>query len=485
MHRAVFDVIIVGAGPGGSSSAILLSRQGLSVLLLEKAKFPREKVCGDGLTPQAIYWLDVLGCIDEVLDATDSCATEAELYINGEHLLTAGFPRNGPYPAFSTFLERKILDGILVRKAVSLGTRFIDNCRVQGIHRFADRVEAEAVWEGKNVRFAGKIIIGADGANSVVSRAIGNIPRAGTTAASVRTYFKNVKWSGAPVKVYFNETFFPGYGWVFVDDSGKANIGLGYAYDKNFPLRFNLKEEFRKFVATDLKMMLKDATQVGRLAGWWSGFFKPKKMVADRVLLVGDAANLSDPMNGGGIHRAMESAFLAAPIAREAIARGDCSEQALRSYQKIWEANDELEWRSSELMLSVAKNPHFRELYLFLLKSLGRLIKADDRFKEYCSGIFCGISPRRTAFSPAFLLDVLPMEPAVWTSLFLSSGARENSFPSDVTSLIVRDIPKITGRIIKDPLKNVEWGMEMFGKIIGLAEEYLKKPETVLRINDE
>ena len=109
----------MGAGPGGSSAAALLSRNGVSTLLLDKAYFHRDKVCGDGLTPRALHWLDVLGCLDEVVGASRSCITQADLFINGEYALTGGFPASGPYPGFCIILQRKVLDHILVRHAVA------------------------------------------------------------------------------------------------------------------------------------------------------------------------------------------------------------------------------------------------------------------------------------------------------------------------------------------------------------------------------
>src|SRR5215470_6172538 len=87
-QKRVWDVIVAGAGPAGTSAATFLARRGASTLLLDRADFPRDKVCGDGLTPQAIYWLDRLGCVEEVLAQTKGCIKECDLYINGEQLLT-------------------------------------------------------------------------------------------------------------------------------------------------------------------------------------------------------------------------------------------------------------------------------------------------------------------------------------------------------------------------------------------------------------
>ena len=225
----IYDVIIVGGGPGGSSAATFLARRGLTVLILDKEHFPRDKVCGDGLVPQALYWIDKLGCIDEVLDQTNSCITSSDVYINGDYLLTGSFPDNSKYPHFSVLLSRKKLDHILLNNAISNGADFKPDCLVRRFHWHNDCIEVEAKTGNGMTSFKGRVVIGADGVNSIVSRLIGNKLGDGVSAVSLRTYYKNVKFDKSPIKIFFNKDSFPGYGWLFADDAGFANIGVGYA----------------------------------------------------------------------------------------------------------------------------------------------------------------------------------------------------------------------------------------------------------------
>ncbi|GAB4379504.1 MAG: hypothetical protein Kow0042_28980 [Calditrichia bacterium] len=468
------EILIVGAGPAGSSAAIQLARAGREVLLLDKASFPREKVCGDGLTPQALYWLDQLGCIEEVLDRVNCCISECDLYIDGEHILTGEFPQNTPYPHFCTLLDRKTLDSLLVEKAVSCGVKFIPNARVKSLRYEKDCIVAEVVEGGKSKAYGARLLIGADGANSLVSRFLGNGKRDGACAVSVRCYFEGVKINGAQIKIFFNREFFPGYGWIFTDDSGRANCGVGYAYDQNFPLPYDIKEMFAAFVQRDLQPYMKSARQVGRLAGWWSAFFEPRHRVGERILLVGDAANSADPMNGGGIHKAMESAWYAAHIAEKAVAAGDYSKEFLSEYESVWAENSELDWRTAELFLTFAKNPQLKEFYLLLLKAIGKLTQTDQSFRNFCSGVFAGMQPQHDSICPKALWNAFPHKPGAWLQMLFSSNGNGSAVAGELAHFMFKDALKIGSRLVSNPLSNLNWGLEILNKANRLLNCYLR-----------
>ena len=117
----IHDVIVVGAGAGGSAAASLLARQGIDVLLLDKSSAPRDTVRCDGLMPQAVYWLDRLGCAAEVLAEARGCIKACDLYLDGRHLLTGRFPDDTPYPDFALLVLRRRFDEILRGHALASG----------------------------------------------------------------------------------------------------------------------------------------------------------------------------------------------------------------------------------------------------------------------------------------------------------------------------------------------------------------------------
>ncbi len=471
----IYDAIVVGAGPGGSSAASFIARRGATTLLLDKADFPRDKVCGDGLTPQAIYWLDQLGCVEEVLAETRCCVKECDLFINGEHILRGRFPENDRYPDFATLLDRRRLDHILMRNAVAQGASFKPKHVVKALQWHPDHIEVVTSHEGRKVSYRGRMVVGADGVSSAVSRAIGNQLRDGVSAVSLRTYFKGLKHDGAQVKVYFDRDYFPGYGWVFVDDDGFANVGMGYAFDRQYPLLSGLRETFQKFMQTDLAAMLSGATQCGGIGGGSADFYRPKRISADRVMLVGDAANQIDPLNGGGIHKAMESGFLAAQAAALALESGDFSQSTLQHYDRLWEEQAELDWRTAELFLSIAKNPDLKEFCLFLLRQIGRLTAADPQFQDFCSGVFSGVVAQSACLSPRALYEAFPKHPGSW--LGMVSG--ERGVTRESTALLVDAVSSVlnSGRSMAGrPLGTVDWGLDVVTKAVQLIDRRLALP---------
>jgi menaquinone-9 beta-reductase len=456
--------------------AALLARAGVRALLLDKARFPREKVCGDGIAPKALYWLDRLGCVDEVLAQTRSYITQGDLFVGGEKTLTVGFPQDTPFPGFCILLERKKLDHILVQHAVSCGAVLRPGCQVKALRHERDGVVVEGVNDsGDGFELRSKVVVGADGANSIVSRTIGNRVLDGTAAASMRGYYQGVHTDGPRMQIHFEEEFFPGYGWLFVDDDGKANVGVGYVFDRHFPVRIKLRKTFEKFLKTSLKAPLRHARPVGEPRGGVACFYGLAHLTSNRVLLAGDAANAADPLNGSGIHAAIESGHFVAATLLDALAVNDFSAEFLHAYEDRWNRENGVDWRTGELLLSLAKNAHLRDVYLYLLRAIGVLARGDARFQAFCGGIYSGMIPASKAFCPRALFEATPLDPVLWLAALLSS--RQHAIEDMVrqaTSVAELGL-RLSGRVARNPLAMVCWAAEVLTKTGGLAGCYARR----------
>lgn len=474
----VHDVIVVGAGAGGSAAASLLARQGADVLLLDKSSPPRDTVRCDGLMPQGVYWLDRLGCAPEVLAEARGCIKACDLYLDGDHLLTGRFPDDTVYPDFALLVLRCRFNEILQAHATGSGARFEGGTMVRGVEWDGNGVRVLAEASGKAVEHRARIVIGADGPSSAVSRSIGNNLKDGVLGLSVRTTYAGVRCE-AGIRVYFNRDLFPSYGWMFIDEHQGACVGVGCAVDPKFPPADNLGPALRQFIDTDLKAALEGARRIGPFSGGIAPHFRPKTMVADGVLLIGDAAGQADPLNRGGIHTAIESAFYAADACRMALDAGDFSRAALARYEALWSAHSEADWRTSEIFMSLAKNPGLKDLALFLLQQVGTLGEADPRFGGFASGVFSGVISQSSWLNARALYQAAPKDPATWATLLRENSNSGSSAVAGAVSLVagaVASAARSGAGLARRPAASLDWALEILTKTVTLADRRFSTP---------
>src|SRR5262249_62081872 len=192
---------------------------------------------------------------------------------------------------------------------------------------------------------------------------------------------------------------------------------------------------------------------------------------------IGDAANQADPLNGGGIHKAMESAWCAAEACSEALALGDFSRGVMRRYEDLWSRGYEADWRTAEIFMSVAKNPDMRELSLFLLKQIGRLTVSDPRFREFAGGIFSGVVSQSAWLVPRALYHAFPKALSTWMELLRSNGREINAGAAAggmrLASGTLASAISTGLSLARSPLRNLNWGMDLAAKAVWVAERRL------------
>jgi len=350
------DVIVVGAGPAGSATAAYLAMSGLDVLVLEKAHFPREKVCGDGLTPRAVRELVMLGIPTPEDDGW--IRNKGLRIVGGGHFLSLDWPDTDGFPPYGLVRVRQDFDDILARHAVAHGARLHEGSVVTGpVMNGHDTIAGVTVKPvGPDGRPTGgprthraPLVIAADGNSSRLSLALGRQKREDRPmGVAVRTYYTSPRtdddyleswlelWStddeGKPVLL-------PGYGWIFGVGDGTSNVGLGILNTSAAFGKTDYKDVLRRWVATmpeSWNYHDDTMTQSVRGAALPMGFNRQPHYESG-LLLVGDAGGMVNPFNGEGIAYAMESGRHAADVISRAFARPDAvsRERVLRSYNQV------------------------------------------------------------------------------------------------------------------------------------------------------
>ncbi len=337
-HDYDADVIVVGAGPGGSTAAAHLARAGVDVVLLEKTTFPREKVCGDGLTPRAVKSLLSLG-----IDTADWPRNRGLRIFGGKHRLELDWPDLASFPDYGLVRPRTDFDEVLARHAQKSGALLRESTTVTGPLRDerSGRITGVTVKDGSTLR--APLVLAADGVSARTALGAGISKRDDRPmGVAVRGYLASESRSNDPYLESHLELWdgprgegrlLPGYGWVFGVGDGTVNVGLGILNTSEAFGNVDYKDLLRRWLANIPDFAGQELLAPVRGGALPMGFNR-QPHYRDGMLLIGDAAGAVNPFNGEGIAYAMETAEIAADIVIQALARpeGPAREQALAAY---------------------------------------------------------------------------------------------------------------------------------------------------------
>ncbi|MFB7907078.1 geranylgeranyl reductase family protein [Kitasatospora sp. NPDC056076] len=344
------DVIVVGAGPAGSTAAYHLARTGLDVLLLEKSAFPREKVCGDGLTPRAVKQLVDMGV--DVSEEAGWLHNKGLRLISGHRSLEFDWPELSAFPGHGLVRRRADFDELLARRAAAAGARLIERANVAGplTDQRSGRitgVSAKVGEERRPVEYRAPLVVAADGNSTRLSVAMKRYRRTDRAmGVAYRTYFTTPRHQDRYLEAWLDlrhpddpaHRLLPGYAWVFGMGDGTANVGLGVLDTAKTDLDW--RELLRRWCADlppDYGYHPEAVTEPIRGSALPMGLNR-QPHYADGLLLIGDAGGTVSPGTGEGIAYAMESGRYAAETVVQAHARRTDRgrELALRAYpQKL------------------------------------------------------------------------------------------------------------------------------------------------------
>ncbi len=338
------DVIVVGAGPAGSTTAYYLAQAGLDVLMLEKSTFPREKVCGDGLTPRGVRALVAMGI--SVSEQDGWVRNKGLRVIGAGKRLELPWPELSSYPGYGLVRPRTDLDQMLAQRAQKAGARLLEGITVTGPvrHDRTGRITGVAAKQAGGERtYRARVIVAADGNSSRLSVAMGLRKRDDRPlGVAVRTYYQSPRHDDDYLESWLDlwdgDRLLPGYGWIFGMGDGTSNVGLGLLNTSTAFGHTDYHALLRTWLAgmpAEWGFTEENRTQPIRGAALPMGFNRTPHYYQG-LLLVGDAGGMVNPFNGEGIAYAMESGEILARTVAQALgrARRTETERVLAGYPR-------------------------------------------------------------------------------------------------------------------------------------------------------
>lgn len=404
------EILILGAGPGGCMTALFLAQMQIPCTIIEKAKFPRDKICGDALSGKVV---EVLKKYNSNL-ITEFSKKEYQMGSWGVNFVAPNLQslrvpfkntKNHKQEIAPGFLCKRFhFDDFLYQETKKYSSiQFIENTFYKKIKRNAEDWEV-SLSNGQTLK--PKLIIGADGAYSRFAKEYGHIKMEPKHyCAGIRTYYKGVKGLDSEnfIELIFLKEFLPGYLWIFPLPNGQANVGVGMRSDVIRKKKIDLKKAMNECIREHpfLKERFKNAQMIDGMKGFGLPLGSKKRKISGQgFLLVGDAASLIDPFTGEGIGNALISGMYAAQIAQKAVLNQNFSAQFLNQYDEIVYKRLWSELRLSRILQSLLKYP-------FLFNLVVNKANANPTLKNAISCMFEDLDLRNQLKNPLFYLKLI------------------------------------------------------------------------------
>jgi geranylgeranyl reductase family protein len=394
------EVIVVGGGPAGSTTAAELAAAGHRVLLLDKARFPRHKACSEYINAGAAHLLEQLGMRNEVIAAGAHQMEAMIVHAPNGNRFTANFAKAEPGRA-ALGLSRHRFDHLLLERARSAGVEVIEAAHVRELIRTDGRVSGViATIDGQRETLRAPLVIGADGHASVVARELGLIqPMRWPNRTGLVAHYRGVRNLGQTGEMHVGHQHYAGLAPL---EAGLTNVAIVAPGQRVEQRSGSIDAFFTDAIAAlpQVAEALAGAERVGTIRGVGSMASKARRTAGDGYLLVGDAAAFLDPFTGEGVYEAIKGALLAAPIASAALRSGDTSASALDPYRtarrRTFTAKRQVSW----IVQGFISMPP-------LMNYVTDRLDQREQLGLTLSGVLGNFRPATDALSPLFLARLL------------------------------------------------------------------------------
>lgn len=405
------EVLIAGAGPAGASTSIFLSKEKIPHIIIDKAAFPRDKICGDAMSGKTVGMLNRMDAEWEghFLSAGKSVASNGIQFIGSSNLcLDVPFRlQNDASRQPAGFVSKRIIfDNNLFSLVKSNYANCLLRTSIEDIEYTGEGLLVKVKQEGITKTILAKLVVGAEGRSSMVAKKLaGHKVEAEHYSAGIRAYYENVAGLHPEnyIELHFYKEMQPGYFWIFPLANGMANVGMGMLSSAVSAQKANLKEMMQGIIDTHpvIKERFKNATLQCKVEGWGLPLgSKKRNLSGERFLLTGDAGSLIDPFTGEGIGNAMVSGLVASRQIKKALEANDFSAGFLKAYdtdlyKKLW-----AELRLSHYLQILSAKPW---LFNFVIRKASR----SKALRETISCMFENVDIRKKLMNPLFYLRIL------------------------------------------------------------------------------
>jgi len=417
MSDSKSSIVIVGAGPAGCATSLFLSKLKIHHTIIEKAVFPRDKVCGDALSGKVVYVLKQLD--EKILDTFASESNEFMPSWGVKFVAPNGKGIDIPFKQNPTkdmkppgFISKRIdFDNALFQLLNTTYANILQGTCLREVIQHSDGIDliCEQENEGKKTELVFqkiKMVVGAEGDRSIIGKKLAGIQKDNLHyCAGIRAYYSGVKDLHPEnyIELHFLEEMLPGYFWIFPMPNGMANVGAGMLSDTASKKKINLREDMLRAIKNNatIKDRFADAKIEGKIEGWGLPLGSKKRPLSGKnFLLTGDAGSLIDPFTGEGIGNALYSGMLAAAHIEKCLNQNKFDAQFNLAYDHAFYTRQWDELKLSHTMQKLCKYPW---LFNFVVNKANK----NKTLRQTISCMFEDLDMRAKLRNPLFYLKLL------------------------------------------------------------------------------